>query len=148
VRLLLRLAILLAVLLPANVAAQPLAPKLLPLGRKLQVDHGIFKCFDLPEWKLALSLDDELFRARPKIILLEEKLDLQTEQIEGLTTIRMSLENDLELTKGEVVKMTGLWEEENKARHLAEASRDWWRTAAIAAGGVVVTMATTAYLLR
>ena len=140
---------LLSVFLALPAHAEPLAPKLLPLGRKITVDHdGTFKCFDLPEWKLALSLDDELHRASPKIVLMEEKLDLQTEQIAGLTTIRISLKNDLDLAKGEVSKMTGMWEEENKARHLAEASRDTWRTIAFAAGGVVITMAATAYLVR
>lgn len=139
---------LLSVFLALPVQAETIKPKLIPVGRKLVCKGERVKAFTLDEWKLALSLDDELWRARAVKNLLEEQLELQDEQILELGKLRVSLNKDLELTKTEVAKMTELWEAENKARHLAEASRDWWRIAALSTGGVLATAALTAYLLR
>jgi hypothetical protein len=126
----------LLLLLAAPAQAQPLAPKLLPLGAKLDVGHEVLKCFNLPEWKLALELDDELFRSRKKIVLLEEKGELQLEEASHLEMLRLSITGDLALATDEVKTMTAKWEKENLARHQAEESRDWWYGMALVSAGV------------
>ena len=128
--------------------AEPLAPRLLPIGRKVDVDHEVYKCFVLEEWKLALALDDELWRARERIVLLEESLGLRDGAIAEMATIRASLEGDLHLAVGEVRTMTIKWESENRSRFLAEASRDWWRVVAAVVGGAAAISVTTAVIVR
>lgn len=144
------LLLVLALLLPLSAQAQPLAPKLLPLGRKVTLeDSGTLKCFTLLEWNRALSLDDELWRARKVLNAKQAMLDIRAEETRELKGINSSLEDDLRLARKEIVTMTLKWEADNKALHLAEADRDWWKSAAFmvtfAAGAAVVTYVAITY---
>ena len=114
--------------------AQPIAPKLLPLGQKLEVDGKKYKCYDFGEYKQLLDIDNRLVVSLEKIKLREGLQSDLEEQVDALTEAEALLKADLNSAVAEVKIMTKKWEEENLARHQAEADKHFWSSAGLIGG--------------
>ena len=131
---------LLIVLLALPAYAQPIAPKNIPLGRKVDIDHEILKCYSLSEYMLVLDADNELTVTRKKVRLLEAKLLLVEEHVDLLNQGQELLVTQRDEALKEVKVMTGKWEKENLAKHEAEAGESMWRSVALGGGAVTIVL--------
>ena len=113
--------------LAAPAQAEPLAPKIIPTGSKIEIEHrGILKCYSLTEYLQLLDADNELDTLRRKTTLLHKEV----RNLEETAALRLQLMETLERQKAlalnEVLTMTKKWEAENLARHNAESDRTFW----------------------
>ena len=113
----------------------------LPDGHRCSVAAQTYQCFDLGEYTELLHMDEDL-----RYFTEVHEADLA--RIEALThasdELRLSLDStraNIETLEAERLRLTNMWEEENRLRHEAENRPDWdWVPWTIAGGFAIATL--------
>lgn len=131
----------LCVFTPAVAAGQEYTRFRLPEGRRCTVAGATYQCFDLGEYTELLHIDEDLRH-------LTELHTADLARIEALThasdELRLSLDatrSSVETLEAERLRLTNMWEEENRLRHEAENRPDWsWIPWTLAGGFAIATL--------
>lgn len=127
-------------LYPLIAISQPVAPKIIPLGEKIVLYGGTYKCYQLEDYKLLLDFDYELYTKRMKLHLLEKR-DVQTQEaLYRSQRIGELLKEDKALLEEELHLITRKWESGDEELHALESGRDICRIMGVAGVGVSVLM--------
>lgn len=130
----------LAMLIPSVAQGQYVRFRL-PDGHRCAVAAQTYQCFDLGEYTELLHMDEDLRH-------LTELHAADLARIESLThasdELRLSLDAtraNVETLEAERLRLTTMWEEENRLRHEAENRPDWnWIPWTIAGGFAIATL--------
>lgn len=131
---------LLLTLAPASVAAQYVRYRL-PDGRRCTVAAQTYQCFDLPEYQQLLHIDEDLRHYTELSEIAERRVTLLTQSTENLRLALDASQRNVTLLEAERVRLTALWEEENRLRHEAEERPEWdWIPWTLAGGFAIATL--------
>jgi len=135
-----RAAVVLALLLVPLSAGAKLKAHYLPRGTDAHVGGVPMRCYNLEEGKTLYQMDKDLFLARKKLVLLEEKLTLSKE-LEDLRTKKVELADVMASSwEGEYKRLHAKWVEDNRHLHECEtktAGTEWTSTHWLVLGGEV-----------
>ena len=129
-----------ALLLPGMVGAQPLRVelKIIPEGRRVDVDHETYQAFNLGEYKELLKVDTELFESRRRLKLYKALDATNTELVVTKDKLIKSLRGDLKYSKDRSREMWESFQQTQRRLLESEGKREF--AYLVAVGGVAAAV--------
>lgn len=119
----------------------------LPLGRRCSLASETYQCFNLDEYRELLLMDEDLRNLDRLHAADIQRLVLLTNASEELTASLESANSTIELLESERLRLTAMWEEENRLRHEAENRPDWNWIPWTLAGGLAIAVVVLSLIL-
>lgn len=131
-----------AVVLEAPAQAQ-VEVHYLPRGHRCQVDGQTYQCFSFEEYKELLRIDQNLWAATQRLVLMESEVSSYRQQVTLFEESLVLKDQQIARLNLEVERYFNMWDEENRLRLLAEntpAIGSWvaWGIAAVEAVALLI----------
>lgn len=136
-----------ATLLPDLAFGQEYERYRLPLGRRCSLAAETYQCFNLDEYRELLLMDDDLRNLDRLHAADIQRLTLLTHASEELTASLEAANSSIELLESERLRLSAMWEEENRLRHEAENRPDWNWIPWTLAGGLAIAVVVLGLIL-
>ena len=95
-------------------------PSKFPAGKRIKIEGVELKCYAVPEYKKLMGTHKSLSTCTTKEKLLKQKIANLEKQINAYGKIATLHVNSISILTKDRDRLFGLWEEENKKRHIAE----------------------------
>lgn len=138
------LAVLIALLMlamPALAHGQEYVRFRLPAGHRCTVAAETYQCFNLGEYTELLHIDEDLRHLTELHALDLARIEALTQASDELRLSLTSVRANVETLEADRIRLTRMWEEENRLRHEAENRPEWdWVPWTIAGGFAIATL--------
>ena len=134
------IAIVLLLTFPAQALAQfNYKFKVFPRGEKCQASEQW--CYTLPEFKLLVEYDSELFTTRAELVVLQEKLKIHVDLYKNISRqLQLSLDS-ISVLQGETTRLSKKWAETDRALQECKYDSPLWPWIILGVGGAALLAA-------